>query len=64
MCDGAVKIQPGYGVFNCQCGFKRSVAYPAMRGEYSHPYGTRKQWVEAKLMSIVSIHMGHVKARA
>ena len=60
MCDGTVKIQPGYGVFNCQCGFKRSVEYPTMRGNFKTK-GTKAEWIQDRLMSIVATHMDHMR---
>ena len=62
MCDASVKISAGYGVFNCQCGFSRRVVYPNTTGTFKY-VGTRKEWVQAKLMGIMSVHQD-IKARS
>jgi len=55
MCDASVKMNAGYGVFNCQCGFRRSVRYPNTTGTFKY-VGTRAEWVSAQLMGIMSKH--------
>ena len=62
MCDASVKISASYGVFNCQCGFSRRVTYPDTTGTFKY-VGTRKEWVQAKLMGIMSVHQD-IKARS
>ena len=63
MCDASVKMRAGYGVFNCQCGFRLSVNYPTLRGTY-HYNGTKAEWVQDRLMEVASRHMSIVKARS